>query len=241
MKIIPAIDIMDGKCVRLLQGDFQRKNIYDDDISHTLLRFKNSGADFLHIIDLSAADNPFNSQKSFICQKINQAGLAFQIGGGIRSKEQIKQLLDNGAQRVIVGSLCVSQPQLVKTWLYEFGVEHLVLAFDYQPMGKDFVLATHGWKKVSSSRLFDTLSFFANKGLRVLATNIQKDGMLSSPDFELYSIVKQKFPNIILQASGGIASYDDIQKLEYIGLDEAIVGKALYENKINLEKVLHHD
>ena len=105
----------------------------------------------------------------------------------------------------------------------------------------DFVLATHGWKKVSSSRLFDTLSFFANKGLRVLATNIQKDGMLSSPDFELYSIVKQKFPNIILQASGGIASYDDIQKLEYIGLDEAIVGKALYENKINLEKVLHHD
>lgn len=241
MKIIPAIDVMEGKCVRLQQGNFQNKNIYENDIFPVLLRFKNCGANFLHIVDLSAAENPKSSQKSLICEKVKQVGPDFQIGGGIRSEAQIKQLLDNGAQRVVIGSLCVSSPKLVKDWIKEFGSEHLVLAFDYRSVGDDFALATQGWKETSSCRLFDALSFFAEKNLRVLATNIQKDGMLSSPDFELYALIKRKFPHIILQASGGISSVEDIKKLENLGVEEAIIGKALYENKINLKRILHHD
>ena len=119
MKIIPAIDVMEGKCVRLQQGNFQNKNIYENDIFPVLLRFKNCGADFLHIVDLSAAENPKSSQKSLICEKVKQVGLDFQIGGGIRSEAQIKQLLDNGAQRVVICSLCVSSPKLVKEWIKE--------------------------------------------------------------------------------------------------------------------------
>ncbi len=241
MKILPAIDVIDGKCVRLYQGQFNTKNIYDMDISHTIKRFKQCGASFLHIVDLSAAENPACSQKKFISQKVGKSGVSFQLGGGIRSQVQVESLLQQGVTRIIIGSLCVQQPDLVYQWIKKLGVDRFVLALDYRIQNNTALLATHGWQQTSATNLFDTLRFFNMAGLRVLSTNIEKDGTLSSPDFTLYAQIKQQFPHIILQASGGISSEDDIHQLENIGVDEAIIGKAIYENKLNLERILNHD
>ncbi len=241
MKILPAIDVIDGKCVRLFQGDFKNKNIYDTDISQTITRFKQWGASFLHIVDLSAAENPACSQKNLICQKMNEAGMPFQLGGGIRTQTQLDDLFQKGVSRIIIGSLCVQQPDLVRQWIQQYGVERFVLALDYRAQDNDYLLATHGWQQKSDVSLFDTIRFFATENVRILATNIAKDGSLTAPDFPLYAQIKQQFPQIILQASGGVSCEDDIRQLERMGVDEVIIGKAIYENKINLERILNHD
>ncbi len=241
MKILPAIDVMDGQCVRLFQGDFKTKNVYYNDITEIISLYKQKGANYLHLIDLSGAKNPDMSQKKWICEKVASAGLKFQIGGGIRTTEQIREILESGADRIIVGSLTVRQPELVQEWISTFGMNRFVLALDYRRRNGDFMLATHGWQKTSNVKLFDMINYYLTEDVRIIATNIDKDGSLASPDFELYELIKQQFPQVILQASGGISSEEDISRLDALGVQEAVIGKAIYENKVSLDRILKND
>ncbi|MBA3660916.1 MAG: 1-(5-phosphoribosyl)-5-[(5-phosphoribosylamino)methylideneamino]imidazole-4-carboxamide isomerase [Gammaproteobacteria bacterium] len=240
MIIYPAIDIRNSKCVRLYQGDFNRETIYSVDPISTAKKFAVDGAEWIHIVDLSGADDPDNNQLSLISTIITETNIKVQTGGGIRDKTQVEALLKIGAARVIVGSMAVQQPNEVSTWLNEFGADRIVLALDVifnssnQPM-----ITTNAWKDISVQSLFDMIRFYERFGLKhVLCTNISLDGTLSGPDCNLYKQLLDKFPFLCLQASGGIRSLDDIKSLKNQGLSGAIVGRALYENKLELPEVL---
>lgn len=226
--------------MRLYQGDFKRETTYSVDPATTAKKFAADGAEWIHIVDLSGADDPANNQLSLISTIIKETNIKIQTGGGIRAKAQVESLLNVGAARVIVGSIAVQQPNEVSTWLKEFGADRIVLALDVifnannQPM-----VTTNAWKDISEQSLFDMISFYEPFGLKhVLCTNISLDGTLSGPDYNLYKQLMDKFPFLCLQASGGIHSLDDIKSLKKQGLSGAIIGRALYENKLTLPEVL---
>ena len=240
MIIYPAIDLLKGKCVRLYQGDYQRETIYSSDPFKTAKTFTSDGASWLHIVDLDGANNPAQNQRPLISELIKANDVKVQTGGGIRMKSQVKDLLVQGVERVIVGSMAVTNRDEVAGWFKYFGAERLVLALDVvvnpdkQPM-----VAINGWKKTSEYSLYDLVDYFKPVGLRhLLCTNISLDGTLNGPDYALYDSLLERFPFLVLQASGGIQSVSDIICLRNKQLGGAIIGRALYENKFTLREVL---
>lgn len=240
MIIYPAIDIRKLKCVRLYQGDYMRETIYNIDPLAMAKQFYDEGATWIHIVDLDGADSPKHNQLALISEIIKNTDIKVQTGGGIRSKEQIETLLNIGAERVIIGSMAVQNPNEVSKWLTYFGADRIVLALDViynsnnQPM-----VTSNAWKNISEYSLFDMIANYEFYGLKnILCTNISLDGTLNGPDHNLYSQVMMKFPDLCLQASGGIHSLNDIKLLRQQGLSGAIVGRALYENKFTLSEVL---
>lgn len=240
MNIYPAIDLKSGKCVRLTQGDYQAVTQYPLDPVILAKSFAEEGATILHVVDLDGAKQG-ESVNFEIIKKISQeSGLQIQTGGGIRTKQQIKEILENGIHRVVLGSIAIAQPDTVKKWLVEFGGEQIVLALDVRIDAENIPRpALHGWQTQSEKSLWDLLDDYQESELQhVLCTDIQCDGMLQGPNVNLYQPCVARYPDLKFQASGGVSSLADLKKLSTINLVGAVVGKALYENKFSLRDAL---
>lgn len=233
MIIFPAIDIKDNKCVRLSQGDFNKITVYSDDIFNMGMKWKIKGAEYLHLVDLDGAKSEEIINKKSIENIAKNIGLPVQIGGGIRSEEKIKELLNIGVERVIVGTIAVENKKLLKELVSKYK-EKIVVSID----AKNGKVALRGWEVVSEVDSIDLCKELQQIGVETIVyTDISKDGMMEGPNFEIYELLsKETSLNII--ASGGVSSIEDIKKLKKMNIYGAIIGKALYDNKLDFEEVL---
>jgi phosphoribosylformimino-5-aminoimidazole carboxamide ribotide isomerase len=240
MIVYPAIDLRHGRCVRLSQGQFDQATIYPDDPLTVARDFAAAGAAWLHIVDLDGAKDGNAAQTGLIKRIAAHSGLKVQTGGGIRSEDQINAYLDSGIARVVIGSLALTNPGLVASWLDRFGRDRVVLALDVKPVGDDaWRVATHGWQKDSGKTLFEVIDEYGAAYLRhLLCTDVARDGLLGGPNVTLYREVHARYPKLVVQASGGIASLDDLRALKAAGVAGAVVGKALYEGRVTLAEAL---
>lgn len=236
MIVFPAIDLRDGKCVRLTKGDFATTKIYNDNPSLMLQQFREHGFSWVHMVDLDGAKKGSPAQTEIIANLVKSSGLNIEVGGGIRTKADVEYLLDSGIARVVLGSICVSDPALVKDWLKEFGSEKIVLALDCQLRDGLPVVKTHGWQEDSQNSIWDLLEFY-NLAKYVLCTDISVDGTLAGPSIELYKQIMTRFSQINLIASGGVGRLDDLVRLNQLGVYGVVVGKAIYEGTISLEDI----
>jgi phosphoribosylformimino-5-aminoimidazole carboxamide ribotide isomerase len=238
MLLIPAIDIRNGNCVRLFQGDFGQETRYGVDPVDLATQYAALGAAWLHIVDLdgAASGRPVNLP---LVDRIRQAaGVSVQLGGGIRSDTDLATALEV-VQRVVVGSLAVKAPATVERWLGAYGGERLTLALDVR-IDDDGVprITTDGWTQPSQLSLWDAIDRYTPFGLRhVLCTDVARDGAMTGPNFDLYTHCKQRAPHIVLQASGGVRDVADLDRLSSLGIDCAISGKALLEGRLSEEEI----
>ncbi|MCQ8848930.1 1-(5-phosphoribosyl)-5-[(5-phosphoribosylamino)methylideneamino] imidazole-4-carboxamide isomerase [Alteromonas sp. 76-1] len=238
--IIPAIDLIDGSVVRLYQGDYEQKTKYEFDPVDVVNDYADQGATWLHIVDLTGAKDTSKRQLTLIKSMVDTKRMQFQAGGGIRSEEEVAQLLDIGVSRVVIGSLAVKQPELVKSWVTKYGAEHIVLALDINiSEDGEKLIATHGWQENSGVALEDLLNDFASVGAtHVLCTDISRDGTLQGANVELYEEMSARFPNVSWQASGGIGSLNDISALKPTNVGGVILGRALLEGKFTVKEAI---
>jgi phosphoribosylformimino-5-aminoimidazole carboxamide ribotide isomerase len=237
VRLIPAIDLRAGYCVRLLHGDFDAETRYPADAAALLLKYRDAGADWLHIVDLDGARDGSLANRAIILGLAQQKSIKLQVGGGLRNTAVLEQMLDAGVERAVVGSAAVSQVEQVQSWLREFGAERLTLAFDVSidEHGVPRVM-THGWQRQSERSLWNALDSYADSPLRhVLCTDVGRDGALTGPNLELYREAVRRYPRIEWQASGGIRNGRDLHALAEAGACAAISGKALLENLIPIE------
>ena len=231
MRIIPAIDIIDGKCVRLSKGDYETKKIYNENPVEVAKEFEDFGIQYLHLVDLDGA-----KAKKIINQKVieniaKNTNLIIDFGGGIRSEEDLQKVFDSGAKKVTLGSIAVVNPELCLAWLEKFGAEKLILGADCL----DRKIKTSGWLENSETDVVDFIKEYQKKGFReVVCTDISKDGMLQGPSTALYQEIIEN-STIEFIASGGISNIEDVQKMKEIGCAGTIIGKAIYEGRISLE------
>jgi phosphoribosylformimino-5-aminoimidazole carboxamide ribotide isomerase len=237
MIVYPAIDLRDGKCVRLTKGDFATTKVYNDNPISMLEEFAKFGATWLHMVDLDGAKQGKIAQGELIKSLVASSDLKVQVGGGIRTTEDIERLFGYGVSRVVLGSICVSNKDLVKQWLDTYGPEKIVLALDCH-LNEDGtpMVTTHGWQEKSTVTVWDLLNYYATAKY-VLCTDISVDGTLEGPSMDLYQELQERFPHIKLIASGGVGSLNDLIKLKELNVYGAVVGKAIYEGKIPLEKI----
>jgi phosphoribosylformimino-5-aminoimidazole carboxamide ribotide isomerase len=234
MEIIPAIDIIDGKCVRLTKGDFEKKIIYDDHPLEVAKRFEAVGIRRLHIVDLDGANwEPLKNLKTL--ENISKdTSLIIDFGGGIKTSEDVQSVLNAGATMVNVGSITVKDPELFYQWIKNFGAEKFLPGADV--LFKKIKI--HGWKEETGIDVFDFVNEMILKGIgQIFCTDISKDGMMEGPSTELYQEILETFPSLRLIASGGISCFDDLVVLKEIGCSGAIVGKAIYEEKISMKQI----
>jgi 1-(5-phosphoribosyl)-5-[(5-phosphoribosylamino)methylideneamino]imidazole-4-carboxamide isomerase len=238
--IIPAIDLIDGCVVRLHQGDYGARRDYGENPLARLQRYQASGAQLLHIVDLTGAKDPKARQIPLLRELLGSLSIPVQTGGGIRSADDVRSLLDAGAARVVVGSAAVKRTDEVAGWMKTFGADKLVLALDVRiNKAGNAEVAVSGWQENSGVLMDDLIRAFEPAGLRyVLTTDISKDGTLAGPNTALYAKLAQTFPNIDFQASGGIGSLDDIRAVSHTGAAGVIVGRALLEGKFTLEEAI---
>jgi phosphoribosylformimino-5-aminoimidazole carboxamide ribotide isomerase len=230
MRIIPAIDIINGKCVRLTKGDYFTIKVYNENPLEVAKVFENAGIKYLHLVDLDgAAANHIVNYK--VLENIaKNTSLKIDFGGGIKSDEDLKVAFESGASQVVVGSVAYKNKELFLKWLEMYGDEKIVLGAD----AKDRKIATQGWLQTSNEDIIEFIAHYNKKGVKyVICTDINKDGMLQGASIELYQEILQKI-NVKLIASGGITSIDDLKKLKEISCEGAIIGKAIYEGKINI-------
>jgi phosphoribosylformimino-5-aminoimidazole carboxamide ribotide isomerase len=238
--IIPAIDLIEGKVVRLYQGDYEQTTEYKFDPIDVVNQYADDGAQWLHIVDLTGAKDTAKRQLKLISEMVATKRMRFQSGGGVRTKEDVQGLLNAGVERVVIGSLAVTQPELVEAWMEEFGPEHIVLALDINidEQGNKFV-ATHGWQKDSGVSIETLIQRYSKVGLQhVLCTDISRDGTLKGANDSLYAEVAKQFPDIQWQASGGIGSLKDIEVLKPTNVAGVILGRALLEGKFTVKEAI---
>jgi phosphoribosylformimino-5-aminoimidazole carboxamide ribotide isomerase len=232
IEIIPAIDLMDGKCVRLEQGDYQRKKEYSSNPVAVARQFEEEGARRIHIVDLDGAQNQSKNNWQVLESIRNHTTLELDFSGGIRNRRQVEALFNSGANVLTIGSLALKEPGVLKQILREFGPERFILAAD----SREGMVAIQGWTENSKTTLKQFVSEYANEGIQeVMCTDITKDGMLEGIDGRLYSNLKSWFPGLTIIASGGVSDMSDIQKLQELEIDKVIVGKALYEKRIDIQ------
>lgn len=233
-KIYPAIDIIDGQCVRLTKGDFGTSIIYNDSPVDMALTFEDAGSTYLHVVDLDAAKNASLHNRNIIASIIKKTNLKVQVGGGIRKEEDLKTLLDMGCDRVIIGSMAVVNPNLVHEWLKSYGNHKIVIGADVYE-GK---IATHGWQNISHLDIMAFISLYLNNGATTfLCTDITKDGMMSGSSSVLYENILKVLPNTKLIASGGVQNEEEVDHLQSMGMEGIVIGKAIYEGKIYLNTI----
>jgi phosphoribosylformimino-5-aminoimidazole carboxamide ribotide isomerase len=233
MRIIPAIDILDGKCVRLTKGDYATQKVYNQNPLEVAKQFEDAGLQYLHVVDLDGAkSNQIVNYK--ILEKIAlNTSLKIDFGGGIKNDEAIKIAFENGASQITAGSIAYQNPNLFLKWLAQYGSEKIILGAD----AKNRFIATQGWLTDSETDVVDFIVDFESKGVKfVVCTDIAKDGMLEGTSEDLYQEILQK-TNIQLIASGGVASIQDLMQLKTIGCEGVIIGKAIYEGKITLKEL----
>lgn len=238
IRIIPAIDIISGKCVRLTQGKYSSVRTYSDDPVDMALRFRDKGIRKLHIVDLDGA-KAYSPQNLGILERIVSAtGMETEWGGGIKDRASLDSVLDCGASQAICGSIAVTRSEEFISWIEDHGPEKIILGADI----RDGKVATHGWTEDSDSDAYGLIRKFIPHGLsQVICTDISRDGMLQGPSFGLYESLRRSFPGMAITASGGIASMDDIMRLDSLGIDNAIAGKAIYEGLISLEEIAEYN
>lgn len=238
MELIPAIDLRDGRCVRLLYGDFAKETRYDVDPVELAVQYGELGARWLHVVDLDGAKRGEPVNLPLIRRMRDAAGVDVQTGGGIRTRASLEQALDV-ASRVVIGSLAVSAPELVAGWLTEFGSDRLTLALDVR-LDADGVpmIATHGWTRASTLSLAAAIERYSAAGLRhVLCTDIDRDGALTGPNTALYADCVRRWPSIAFQASGGVRDVGDLVALTAAGVAGTVSGKALLEGRLKPEEI----
>lgn len=232
MKIIPAIDLIDGKCVRLTKGDYSTKKEYSSDPLDMAMRFADAGLSYLHLVDLDGARTGKVVNFRTLEKIASKTPLEIDFGGGIKSDESIRIAFESGAKKVTVGSVAVKNRELVAEWLSIYGSEKLILGADV----KGEKIAISGWTETGDEYVFDFVREYLEKGFKtVISTDVAKDGMLEGPSFELYKKLLGEIEGLNLIASGGIRDMEDLEKLRKMGMHGAIIGKAIYEGRIDLK------
>jgi phosphoribosylformimino-5-aminoimidazole carboxamide ribotide isomerase len=231
MRIIPAIDIIDGKCVRLVQGDYAQKTIYNENPLDVARSFEDAGLTHLHLVDLDGAKAGKVVSWQVIETVTRGTSLKVDFGGGIKTTDEVKRLLDLGVRQVNLGSIAVKEPEKITEWIQQFGADKIILSADV----KNEMISIDGWQQNSTINIVTFLRGYIQRGIEhVTCTDISTDGMLTGPNIELYKKVLLSFPQLHLIASGGVSSLEDLYELKLIGADGVIVGKAIYEGRIAL-------
>jgi len=238
--IYPAIDLMDGGCVRLFKGDFDQRTNYDVSPIEVARKCAEAGAEWMHIVDLDGAKHGKAEQAELIIQIAQYCGLKIQTGGGLREIAHIQRLLAGGVERVVIGSLAVTNPQMVKFWIKELGQERVVVALDVN-IGEDNqpYPATRGWTETAKRTLWDVLDDYMGTGLRtILVTDISRDGALVGANVDLYKQIIMNYPTLNLITSGGVGTLKHVQDLKALNPHGIIIGKALYEDRFTLSEAI---
>jgi len=231
ISIIPAIDIMDGKAVRLRKGDFATRKVYSENPLGLARQFEDAGIRRLHLVDLDGARARKIINRKTLAAIASGTDLVIDFGGGVQSDDDLRIAFDSGASMITAGSIAVKNPEKVKGWLAGFGADKIILGADVTERR----IAVHGWQEASDRKIFDFLESYGKAGARqLICTDVSKDGMLAGPAFELYDEIKARFPDFYLIASGGVSRIDDVHRLNDNGIDAVIIGKAIYEGRIRL-------
>lgn len=234
MRIIPAIDILNGACVRLSEGKYDSAKTYYTNPVEVAQDWESKGCQYLHVVDLDGAKGKGIQNGEIVREICEKTNLVIDFGGGVKTKADVEFVLSKGVKQVTVGSLAVKNPEVFKSWIAEFGADKFILGADC----KDGKIAVQGWTEETDLSVFDFIDYYNRQGIEnVVCTDISKDGMLQGPSLDLYrEILKQK-PKLNLIASGGVSSMEDLKALEELGCEGAIVGKAIYEGKIDINEL----
>lgn len=231
-QIIPAIDIIDGKCVRLTQGDYQQKKVYNEDPLEVAQQFEDAGITRLHLVDLDGAKAGSIVNHRVLQRIASRTKLHIDFGGGLKSDEDVRIAFDSGARQITGGTVAVKKPELFLNWLEKYGSERIILGSDV----RDGYVAVSGWQEQSRLELFPFLEDYLQKGVRyTICTDVSKDGLLAGTALDLYRQIRSEFPALQLIASGGVTSMKEVEALAEIGCFGVIIGKAIYEGKIGLK------
>ena len=233
MRIIPAIDVIDGKCVRLSKGDYSTQKTYNQHPLEVAKAYEAHGIEHLHLVDLDGAKSKHIVNHKVLETIATKTNLKIDFGGGLKTDEDLKIAFESGAQQVTGGSIAVKQPEVFGRWISTYGAEKIILGADV----KGEYIATDGWLETSDQSLFDFLAHYQAKGIQyTICTDISKDGMLQGPSFDLYQKILSE-TQVKLIASGGISQFDELPRLVEMGCEGTIIGKAIYENRISLKEL----
>ncbi len=234
MRIIPAIDIIDGKCVRLSKGDYNTKIIYNENPLEVAKEFEAHGIQYLHLVDLDGAKSSQIINYKILEKIASKTSLKIDFGGGLKSDNDLRIAFESGANQITGGSIAVKNPDVFNEWIINYGADKIILGAD----ANNEKVAISGWLEESKEELIPFIQNYQNKGIQyVISTDISKDGMLEGPSFDLYAKILQKTKEIKLIASGGISTFDELPKLAELGCEGTIIGKAIYENRITLKQL----
>ena len=234
IEIIPAIDIIDGKCVRLTQGDYNQKKVYNEDPVEVAMMFEDAGIKRLHTVDLDGARSSHVVNTRVIERIATHTNLTIDFGGGIKSDEDLRKAFDAGSQMVTIGSVAVKEPELFASWVETYGGEKIILGADV----KNGYISISGWLEEGEQKLMDFICHHTKNGIHnVLCTDISRDGMLQGPAIELYKDIMAHYPTLHLIASGGVSCINDIERLNDAGIPAVVFGKAIYEGRIKLKEL----
>lgn len=235
MRIIPAIDIIEGKCVRLSKGDYATKKVYNENPLETAKKFEAHGIEYLHLVDLDGAKSKHIVNHKVLEEIASKTALKIDFGGGLKSDTDLHIAFESGARQITGGSIAVKDQETFLGWIAKYGAEKIILGAD----AKDEKVAVSGWQEASEKSLLPFIASYQKKGIRyVICTDIAKDGMLEGPSFKLYGkILSECESDLKLIASGGISAYDELPKLAELGCEGTIIGKAIYENRISLKQL----
>ncbi len=234
IEIIPAIDLIDGKCVRLSQGDYEAKKVYNEDPLEVAKMFEGAGIRRLHLVDLDGAKAKHIVNQSVLEKIASNTSLIIDFGGGVQSDEDIEIAFNSGASMVTGGSIAIRNKELFTSWITKYGADKIILGADC----KDHKIAVSGWQEATSVEVIPFIGDYNQKGIsKVVCTDISKDGMLQGPSIDLYKDILNIFPNLYLIASGGVSCFQDILDLEKSGVPAVILGKAIYENRVTLNEL----
>ncbi|MFT4222705.1 1-(5-phosphoribosyl)-5-[(5-phosphoribosylamino)methylideneamino]imidazole-4-carboxamide isomerase [Dysgonomonas sp.] len=238
IEIIPAIDLIDGKCVRLSQGDYEAKKVYNEDPLEVAKMFEDAGLKRLHLVDLDGAKAKHVVNYNVLQRIATQTSLVIDFGGGVQSDKDLDIVFNSGASMVTGGSVAVRNKDLFLSWVARYGSEKIILGADC----KDHKIAVSGWQESTSIDILSFLDEYRKDGLsKVVCTDISKDGMLQGPSIDLYKDILTAYPDLYLIASGGVSCFQDITDLEKAGLPAVILGKAIYENRVTLKELSSHN
>lgn len=238
IEIIPAIDLIDGKCVRLSQGDYGRKTVYNEDPLEVARMFEDAGIRRLHLVDLDGAKASHIVNYKTLETISSKTSLIIDFGGGLKSDNDLRIAFESGATMITGGSIAVKNRDIFLHWIELYGPEKIILGAD----AKDNKIAVSGWTEATDLPVLDFIAGYTPAGItKVISTDISKDGMMSGPSFDLYREILEQFPNLFLIASGGISSMGDILRLDEMGVPGVITGKAIYEGKISLSEIKKHN
>jgi phosphoribosylformimino-5-aminoimidazole carboxamide ribotide isomerase len=238
LRIIPAIDIIDGKCVRLTKGDYNTKKIYNENPLEVAKEFEAAGIEFLHVVDLDGAKASQIINYKVLEQIASKTSLKIDFGGGLKSNKDLEIAFSSGANQITGGSIAVKNSDIFESWIAKYGAQKIILGADFYPDSAGGKIATNGWQEESTLELIPFIKRYQDKGIQyVICTDISKDGMLQGPSFDVYKEILTEVKNVKLIASGGISTFDELPRLAENGCEGVIIGKAIYEKKISLKQL----